>query len=396
MYRNSEPSTPIWRGPWREDEKTLVLDVLNSLQPEDRAAMDRVPLIKVESMPDDTPDPAPQVPPDVPQGPPPAPAETWHTIAHFRYQISTKQFGIAETKEFMISRAALENPRKLLGEQMADARRTIAHEIGHVVEKHLYMAENRKVHEALHKHHKLRKEFEAARRTTDAEQAALAPIQRQLDDLNHKIAAAETARDAAYDKYEAAWRTAQAAINAHNAAADRRNAALATGEKPPAEPWEALQKNVHDTKTTLADLDRMRAGTEKTLGDLIARRDDFHAKKYAPANEKVTGAIRAQNDCHAAAEKQRLAYGAAVRQLASVYSAADRRTHRLRNFVALVTTHDVPPDLTPYAAKEWPDRPQELFAEAYALFVTHPAALTGRFQVVHDYFAGGRHRNDTA
>jgi hypothetical protein len=396
MYRNGEPSRPVWRGPWREDEKTLVLDVLNKLQPEDRTAMDGVPLIKVESMPDDKPDPAPQVPPDVPQGPPPAPAETWHTIAHFRYQISTKQFGIAETKEFMISRAALENPKKLLGEQMADARRTIAHEVGHVVEKHRYMVENRKVHEALHKYDKLRKEFEAARRTTEAEQQALVPIQRQLDELTDKIAAAASARGAAYDKYKAAWGTAQVAVDAYNAAVERQDRALAAGGKPPDEQWEALQKKVHDTKTTLVDLERIRANTEKALDDLVARRDGFHAKKYAPAIEKVNGVIQAQNACHAAAEKQWLAYEEAVQQLASVYSPDDRQTHRLRNFVALVKTHNVPPDLTPYAAKEWPDRPQELFAEAYSLFVTQPAALTGRFQVLHDYFAGGRHRNDTA
>jgi hypothetical protein len=67
------------------------------------------------------------------------------------------------------------------------------------------------------------------------------------------------------------------------------------------------------------------------------------------------------------------------------------RTLRLQKFVDLVTANDIR-RFTTYARQNWPDNPEEFFAEAYALWLTDPDFLQNNYPKIHDFFEGGDYR----
>jgi hypothetical protein len=384
---NDDRNNRTWRGSWTEVEKTLAMEVLNRMPAADRVAMDGVAMNKVDQMSAPAAEPASVLPPNLPEVLPAAPASTWHTIAHFRYRITTTGLGVVETKEFMVSRAALENPKKSLGESQADAQLTIAHEIGHVVEKQAYMARCRAMHDALRESHRTWNAYEKARLEVEAQVQKMASAQRQYDDLNQRVTAATAAKNQAYDAYIAAHQAAQDAVTAYNAAIEEER----KGAKPD---WPALKAALPSTKATLADKEKAWRDLATTMTTLAGRRDEFAKGDFGVANAKATELRAARDQLAAAAAATLDPFRAAKRQVAAVYDAERQQTHRLKNFVAMVTTAAMGADITPYAKKEWPDKPQEFFAESYAYFLFSPETLRRHSPALYDYFAGGGYRND--
>ena len=70
---------------------------------------------------------------------------------------------------------------------------------------------------------------------------------------------------------------------------------------------------------------------------------------------------------------------------------APQRTRRVQKFVDLVTANAIAP-FTEYARKNWPFRPQEFYAESYALWLADPAFLSANYKIVYDFFQTGEYR----
>ncbi|WP_437565830.1 eCIS core domain-containing protein [Sorangium sp. So ce542] len=67
---------------------------------------------------------------------------------------------------------------------------------------------------------------------------------------------------------------------------------------------------------------------------------------------------------------------------------ADHQPLRVQRFVEHVTRNGITP-LTTYARRSWPHRPEEFFAETYALWRTDPAALRTHYPLLYEYFESG-------
>jgi hypothetical protein len=63
-------------------------------------------------------------------------------------------------------------------------------------------------------------------------------------------------------------------------------------------------------------------------------------------------------------------------------------TLRLQKFVNLVTTNNIRP-FTAYAAQNWPQQPDEFYAEAYSLWLVDPAFMQTNYKIVYDFFQNG-------
>ena len=64
---------------------------------------------------------------------------------------------------------------------------------------------------------------------------------------------------------------------------------------------------------------------------------------------------------------------------------------RVERFVKFVTANKIQP-FTPYARDNWPDKPQEFFAEAYSLWLTDPSFLKSQHEKLYQWFAAGSYR----
>lgn len=64
----------------------------------------------------------------------------------------------------------------------------------------------------------------------------------------------------------------------------------------------------------------------------------------------------------------------------------------VKAFYDLVIKNNISPALTPYAAKNWPAKPEEFYAEAYSFFVKKPADLETYSKVLFDWFKAGNYK----
>jgi hypothetical protein len=67
------------------------------------------------------------------------------------------------------------------------------------------------------------------------------------------------------------------------------------------------------------------------------------------------------------------------------------RTRRLQKFIDLVTAHDIR-RFTQYSVENWPQHPEEFYAEAYSLWLVDPVFLRTQYKVVYDFFQSGDYR----
>lgn len=64
----------------------------------------------------------------------------------------------------------------------------------------------------------------------------------------------------------------------------------------------------------------------------------------------------------------------------------------VRKFYDLVISNGISPALTPYAAANWPHKPEEFYAEAYSFYVTKPKDLEAYSNVLYDWFKAGSYK----
>jgi hypothetical protein len=64
----------------------------------------------------------------------------------------------------------------------------------------------------------------------------------------------------------------------------------------------------------------------------------------------------------------------------------------VRKFYDLVIKNGISPNLTTYAAENWPHKPEEFYAEAYSYFITRPTNLEAHSKLLYDWFKAGSYR----
>ena len=71
--------------------------------------------------------------------------------------------------------------------------------------------------------------------------------------------------------------------------------------------------------------------------------------------------------------------------------AGSGRTRRLQKFIDLVTANNIR-RFTRYSVENWPQNPEEFYAEAYSLWLVDPAFMRTNYRVVYDFFQSGDYR----
>ncbi|HEX5727346.1 MAG TPA: hypothetical protein VFX98_17875, partial [Longimicrobiaceae bacterium] len=140
----------------------------------------------------------------------------------------------------------------------------------------------------------------------------------------------------------------------------------------------------------------IKAFADKTADQLLSE-DDVDTE-VAAAKAKVD-ARDAARTALAAADKDNPAIAAfagvelaqdAWFKAARAHALAHERSAKVQKFVDFVESQRIAP-VTPYAEKNWPHKPEEFYAEAYAMWRVKPAELKAKSQALHDWFAAKKY-----
>jgi hypothetical protein len=113
------------------------------------------------------------------------------------------------------------------------------------------------------------------------------------------------------------------------------------------------------------------------------------ADRLKKEEEVERAALEAANMDAMAKQKMVESYRASAGSAGAFKSAADSK--RVQKFIEFVTLNRIPP-LTQYAKNNWPSKPEEFFAEAYALWRTNPEYLNANAKPLYDWFTAGHYR----
>ncbi len=80
-----------------------------------------------------------------------------------------------------------------------------------------------------------------------------------------------------------------------------------------------------------------------------------------------------------------------VGHVVEAHTGGKKRTKRLKAFIAFVNANKIPP-LTAYARDNWPDHPEEFFAEAYTLWLNDPEYLKSEAPKLKEWFDAAKHQ----
>jgi hypothetical protein len=76
------------------------------------------------------------------------------------------------------------------------------------------------------------------------------------------------------------------------------------------------------------------------------------------------------------------------RKLAGTRDPGSQHTRRLQKFIDLVNANNIR-RFTKYSAQNWPQNPEEFYAEAYSLWLADPAFMKTNYRGIYDFFQGG-------
>jgi hypothetical protein len=196
--------------------------------------------------------------------------------------------------------------------------------------------------------------------------------------------------------YRAAYECGLVAVQ-FNAAATAEETCLAEELRPAEARRVKLRELYQDAKAIADDSDVAPAGRQKATEAcerMSARIARYDRETLDPISARHDELVATRTRLKADLDQLARARVAAERAVESVFSEREQRPHRLINFVKKVDSSGVSPELTEYSAKNWPAKPQEFFAEAYACFLLDPDRLGKHSKELYDYFAQGFYRND--
>jgi hypothetical protein len=175
--------------------------------------------------------------------------------------------------------------------------------------------------------------------------------------LSDAVTAAVKSQNAAESAYRAAYADYLLAVEAENVAQAAIGKPSQKSEKELTAEHEACQKT---TETRAAESERLKDARDKLVEEL--------------------GTARA-----ASREADRLRDRS--------YSEEEGTSARVLRLKGQVKPGGLSPH-TAYAQAEWPDKPEEFYAEAFADWIVDPLDLSTKFPKVYAYFNAGSHRKD--
>ena len=188
-----------------------------------------------------------------------------------------------------------------------------------------------------------------------------------IDDLKTEAATKLTAMETAYT-------AADSTIKMSDADSADYRASLTAAE--------AAIKKFYD-ETVTVEVDEKTADAAKSVADsaIIDRNKKRDALNSAKPKNTVTGATTAlesaQDSCYKAA---------------TVVAFNRSMSLSVRKFYDFIIKNGISPALTPYAAENWPHKPEEFYAEAYSFFVTKPKDLETYSKDLYDWFKAGSYK----
>ena len=210
-----------------------------------------------------------------------------------------------------------------------------------------------------------------------------------IHEAGHAVAS-KPHRDA-FGKELKATATFNQKVGAQNKTADALTAA-ADEMNPIAEEADAIK----------AEFDALLLEREAVKGDKAAvaaidaqlkdlkKRHAAKTKELAPATKKHKKAEKADEAATKKKESAREAKDTAKAAADETLADSDE-TKRVQKFVDFVTDKSIEP-ITKYAKDNWPRNPGEFYADAYAMFLTDPAALQAASSELFDWFTQGNYK----
>ncbi|WP_395725189.1 peptidoglycan-binding protein [Nakamurella sp.] len=202
--------------------------------------------------------------------------------------------------------------------------------------------------------------------------------------LNGKI----TAMNAAITKFNTESRTAFGTVQKYSKANLASSASLRRTVNGVTTRLQAMSSN--DTPAQNSALEA--AATKAIAARDKARADLAKANAGHPALTDFASTITAQGDWFTTS-KDRAAANTTVhdrRTDEAAVTGSAGRSKRLTAFVAVVTKNKIPP-LTEYARTNWPDHPEEFFAEAYSFWQNDRQYLGTNAPALVTWFDAGEH-----
>lgn len=392
---------------WTPDELNKVVAAFGFVPAGDRAALNGVELIRVDSLGGDT-------------------------AGEFDYDQSVQNTTVVNKATLKLAdKAFTGDPVSFVGDAgkpSPASYQTIVHEVAHAVEKKAMLDASHAHHQAMAKSNEaiskakeafavldplqterieIAKEFNAA--PTAAEQAKIKP---RLDDAKKKEAPAL----AKYTAAEALSKTAQKTtedkgkIAAATLLSDASMAALKADSQAKKASFDTAFAAAQTAAGKFAaDESSAASGFMQSVKEATTAVNDYvtaaalDGADLSAEDEKVLKAFEKRNAERAsllkAAPKNPApgAFGAAVSAQDAWFTAertqarAKNRTARLQQFVDFVTANKITP-FTPYAKKNWPFKPGEFYAEAYSLWRTDPVYLKANAKALFDWFEAGKYK----
>lgn len=345
---------------WSKGELHKVYLALRRIPPGDRAALTNVDLVRVAAI-------------DSSGG------ET-DTAAQYSSQIgakkSTYRISVADLA-FRADETGFAHDRAT-GAFATESMRSVLHEVGHAVDD----MPNRMTAEAAHEHLP-RVEMLEARTKETAKQ------------FHETFAVYETHQK----KYAAIFEESKKATEAFNAfistftmpaaaatAVDAAMAALNAFVKAPTS--ELYEKAAQSLSTLDKGVKGMDTFIDHYTNALRMKRAVAAARAEVEHAEKHVKALRAQHDEAIATAEQAIDRQNKLVATQKAVSAAPPSSR----LPGLVKASGTSPNLTTYSQREWPQKPQELYAEAYSLWLTDPAFLAESNPALFEWFKSGEYR----
>lgn len=245
----------------------------------------------------------------------------------------------------------------------------------------------------------------AAQADLDAKKAEVAAKKTDVDTqrtVHTKAAAAAKTSDTTYkgklavEKTKAASATAASALPLLMATADKKAQAARTALTT-ARAAAGSSAESQPLRDAVADAVKKLDGAAKAIGTKNdPTKEDTSADALASADEAVKAAAAARDGMPAAdpalaaLEPVQTALQAWLDALQAALDKGDR-PRRVQAFVEFVEANHIEP-FTAYARDNWPDKPDEFYAEAYTLFLNDPAWMQRNQAALHGWFTAGSHR----
>ena len=213
-----------------------------------------------------------------------------------------------------------------------------------------------------------KKGAEAAIKDLAVKKAATQSKFANIDDLKASAAAKLRAMQAAYNG-------ASAIIKGSDADSADYRASLTDAE--------SAIKGFYDDNAAKDMLDADAVDTAKAAVDTIikdrnTKRDALNAANPKNTITPATAALEvAQNS---------------FLDVAALLAYNKRMSLLVRKFYDFVVKNVISPALTPYAAENWPAKPEEFYAEAYSFFITKPTDLETYSKPLYDWFKAGNYK----